>query len=50
MELTKEQLEKGLKYEIDLNRKLKKELNRIQEELNKCNDRILKYNRELKLK
>ena len=47
MELTKEQLENGLKYEIDLSRKLKKELKRIEEELNKCQERMVEYNREL---
>ena len=47
MELTKEQLENGLKYEIDLSRKLKKELKRIEEELKKCQERMVDYNREL---
>jgi len=47
MELTKERLEKGLKYEIDLSRKLKKELNRIEEELKKCQVRMVQYNSAL---
>ena len=47
MELTKEQLENGIKYEIDLSRKLKKELKRIEEELKKCQERMVDYNREL---
>jgi hypothetical protein len=47
MALTKEQLEKGLKYEIDLSRKLKKELNRIEEELKKCQVRMVQYNSAL---
>jgi hypothetical protein len=47
MALTKEQLEKGLKYEIDLSRKLKKELKRIEEELKKCQVRMVKYNSAL---
>ena len=47
MKLTTEQLENGLKYEIDLSRKLKKELKRIEEELKKCQERMVDYNREL---
>ena len=47
MELTKEQLESGLKYEIDLSRKLKKEIKRIEDDLIKCQERIVEYNREL---
>lgn len=47
MKLTMEQLENGLKYEIDLSRKLKKELKRIEEELKKCQERMVDYNREL---
>ena len=47
MKLTKEQLENGLKYEIDLSRNLKKELKRIDEELKKCQERMVDYNREL---
>lgn len=47
MELTKEQLENGLKYEIDLSRKLKKEIKRIEDELKKCQERMVKYNQEL---
>jgi hypothetical protein len=47
MSLTKEQLENGLKYEIDLNRKLKKEIKRIDEEIKKCQKRMVDYYREL---
>ncbi len=47
MKLTTEQLENGLKYEIDLSRKLKKELKRIEEELKKCQERMVDYNRVL---
>jgi hypothetical protein len=47
MKLTKEQLESGLKYEIDLSRKLKKEIKRIEEELTKSQERMVEYNLEL---
>ena len=47
MKLTIEQLKNGLKYEIDLSRKLKKELIRIENELTKCQKRMVKYNRKI---
>ena len=47
MILTREQLESGLKYEIDLSRKLKREIKRIRDELMKCQKRMVEYNREL---
>lgn len=47
MKLTKERLENGLKYEIDLSKKLKKEIKRIEEELKKCQERMIDYDREL---
>ena len=43
----KEQLESNLKYEIDLSRKLKKEIKRIKDDLIKCQERMVEYNREL---
>lgn len=47
MKLTKEQLESGLKYEMDLSRKLKKEIKRLEEELMKSQERMVQYNKEL---
>lgn len=47
MKLTKEQLESGLKYEMDLSRKLKKEIKRLEELLIKSQEQIVLYNKEL---
>ena len=47
MKLTKEQLGSGLKYEMDLSRKLKKEIKRLEEELMKSQERMVQYNKEL---
>ena len=45
--LTEERLRLGLKYEIDLSRKLKKELKRIEEALEECQERMTQYNKAL---
>lgn len=47
MKSTEEQLKSGLKYEIDLVRKLKKEAKRIEKEIENSQMRMVLYNREL---
>ena len=47
MKLSKEKLENGLKYEIQLLRKFKKEIKRNEDEMKNCQKRMLKYNHEL---
>lgn len=47
MQLTKEQLESGFNYEIKLSKTLKKEIQRLEEALKKCRERMVEYNREL---